>query len=276
MAALIAAFTAAAAVVLAFAPAGVSPRGASRSLLDRVARALAAADVDADARAAVTGWVCSGAATAVAAALLLGPLVGAVSLACAVGAPAGWLHGNRDRAQRRADEALPELLEAAAASVRAGDSLRTALLAAATTTNGRAADELRDELLLADRRTAVAVSRWAQRWPSANVRLTAAAVAVAMEVGGAAARSLDAVAATIRERQAIAHDVRVLSTQARVSAFVLGIAPIVFGALAGAIDPSTATFLVATTPGHVCLVVGLALDAAGLLWMQRLTAAVQR
>jgi tight adherence protein B len=276
MARVIAPVAAAAAVLLTFAPADVTSRRARRSLCDRVARALAAADVDVDARQAVVAWAAGVAVTTLVAGLVLGPLPGGFAFICVAVAPAAWLHANRDRAQRHADLALPALLEAAAASVRAGDSLRTALLAAATATSGHAADDLRDELLLSDRRTAVAVARWEQRWPTANFGLAAAAVSVAIEVGGAAARSLDAVAATIRDRHAIAHDVRVLSTQARVSAFVLGVAPVAFGALAGAIDPSTATFLLASTPGHLCRVVGLALDGIGLLWMQRLTAAVQR
>ena len=276
MAGVIAAVAAAAAVLLAFAPADAVPRGRRQSLADRLGRALEGADIDVEARRLALPWVASAVVLALAAAVAGGPLVGAVVLGAMGGAPAAWLHANRDRSRRRADSCLPPLLEAAAAGVRAGESLRTALMAAAASTEGRAAGDLRRELSLPDRRTGAAVLRWEQRWPTANVALAAAAVAVAIEVGGAAARSLDAVAATIRERQAIAHDVRVLSTQARVSAFVLGIAPLVFGALAGVIDPSTATFLVATTPGHLCLVTGLALDAAGLFWMHRLTDAVQR
>ena len=67
-------------------------------------------------------------------------------------------------------------------------------------------------------------------------------------------------------------EVHALATQARASAGVLGIAPVVFTALVSAIEPGTVRFLTTTPVGLLCLVAGLVLEAAGALWMGRIVA----
>ena len=65
-------------------------------------------------------------------------------------------------------------------------------------------------------------------------------------------------------------ELRALSSQARISALVIGLAPVGFGAFAAATDPRTSEFLLHTPAGLILLVTGLALDGVGWLWMQRL------
>ena len=102
------------------------------------------------------------------------------------------------------------------------------------------------------------------------MRLGVAALCLGAETGGAQARAVDGVAATVRERLAVAAELRALSSQARISALVIGLAPIGFGAFAAATDPRTAQFMLHTPAGLALLVGGLILDALGWLWMQRL------
>ena len=78
-------------------------------------------------------------------------------------------------------------------------------------------------------------------------------------------------AATLRDNLAITAEVRAQAAQAQASALVIGLAPIGFTALACVADHRTATFLFETPAGLACLVVGLALDAAGAIWMSRIT-----
>jgi tight adherence protein B len=185
---------------------------------------------------------------------------------------------SRRRQVALADRALPDALEVAARALRSGASLRGAIQEAAAIAPGLLGLELGTVVADAEHGALLAegLDRWAAARPSPDVRLAAAALALATETGGAAARTLDGVAATLRERRAVYGEVRALATQARVSAAVLGAAPVAFAAVAGSIDPRTTGFLTGTAAGRVCLATGVALDGLGVAWMQRLTRAVAR
>jgi len=98
----------------------------------------------------------------------------------------------------------------------------------------------------------------------------AAALSLASETGGTAARAVDGVAATLRERIEVADEVRALGAQARLSAVVIAVAPIGFGLVAAATDPRTLSFLVSTPVGFACLVAGITLDLLAYAWMRRI------
>ena len=115
-----------------------------------------------------------------------------------------------------------------------------------------------------------ALEALAARRPRPGVRLAVAALCLGVDTGGAQARAVDGVAATMRERLAVEAEVRALSSQARMSALVIGLAPLGFGAFAAATDPRTSEFLLHTPVGLALVCVGLLLDGAGWLWMQRL------
>ena len=113
-----------------------------------------------------------------------------------------------------------------------------------------------------------------ERQPLPGVRLAVAALCLGVETGGAQARAVDGVASTLRDRLAVTAEVRALSAQARLSALIIGVAPVGFGAFAAATDPRTARFVFHTVPGLLLLATGLALDALGWLWMRRLSRVV--
>lgn len=180
------------------------------------------------------------------------------------------------RAQRTMERDLPNALDAVARSLRSGSSLRQAIDEASGSVGGVLGHDLaslrhalRDGDPLED-----ALARWAVARPLSGVRLAVAALSLGAETGGASARAVDGVAATLRTNLAIAAEVRALSSQARLSALVIALAPIAFSFLAFTTDASTAAFLLRTPLGLACLVTGLGLDAIGWLWMRRLTASV--
>jgi tight adherence protein B len=117
---------------------------------------------------------------------------------------------------------------------------------------------------------ASAAAAWATVAPTVEVRLTAAALALAAEAGGAQARAIEGVAATLRERAAARADIRAQSAQARLSALVIGVLPLAFTVWCVLTDPRIASFLFATSAGWACLLGGLGLDALGGVWMARL------
>ena len=257
------------------APMPASPTRLPRAVPPpRVAAALAEADLPVPASAAWTAWL---------AALVLGPafgvlaagpgLAGVVVVGVAAGPPL-VVRLRRGRADARLEQALPGALEAVARSLRSGASLRQAVEEAGTATGGgrvltaelaRAAAEAAQGASLVSALEGVAARR-----PLPGVRLGVAALCLGAETGGAQARAVDGVAATVRERLAVAAELRALSSQARISALVIGLAPLGFGAFAAATDPRTSQFLLHTPAGLALLVAGLVLDGLGWLWMQRL------
>jgi tight adherence protein B len=115
-----------------------------------------------------------------------------------------------------------------------------------------------------------ALEAWSARNPSRDVQLLVVALVVGLEVGGQRARVLEEVAESIRDRMALRRDADRQATQARLSAWVVALAPVGFAAAAFASNPEALRFLVATPLGWVCLVAGLGLDGLGAWWMRAL------
>ncbi len=169
------------------------------------------------------------------------------------------------------DLAVPEWLEGIARAVRGGSSVPQAVLDAAAPV-GLAAEVEQLRRQLAHGVPAPHVfAAWRTDASTHSVRLGAAALELAARGGGAMARALDSVAASLRERHAIQAEVQALSAQAQASAAVIAALPLGFAALAAAAEPAVLAFLVTTPIGAVCLVGGLLLDAAGGLWMRQIT-----
>jgi tight adherence protein B len=192
-----------------------------------------------------------------------------VPLAAAAG-PVG-LRGARGRAERRFVVALPGGLEQVAAAMRGGASVSGALEALAESDTPLAVDVRRVRartalgLGLAD-----ALAAWPEERPLPAVRAVGGALAVASTVGGRAADALDGLAASLRERLGALAEARALSAQARLSAVVVGGAPIGYLLFSAAIDPSSVDVLVTTDVGRVCLVAGLGCEGLAALWMRRI------
>lgn len=238
-----------------------------------VVDALRRADVAFDPALALRVWVAAGAATVLGALAVAGVALAALLVVLVGLGPPVAIHLGRDRADRRLEVALPDALDALARSLRSGASLRQGVLEIAAATPGVLGDDLRrvaaevgDGVALGD-----ALDAWVARRPLRGVRLTATALGLGAETGGASARAVDGLAATLRTNVAITAEVRALSSQARLSATVIALAPVGFTMLAASADPRTAHFLLRTPAGALCLVIGLGLDVAGALWMRRLS-----
>jgi tight adherence protein B len=239
----------------------------------RLPPALADAGVDADPEVVWALWWAGGGGAVLVALVLGGPMTGAVAGAIAVGGPLVVLRVWRGRGPARVESSLPVVLEAMARALRSGASMRQAVEEAAAATPGPLGEELRLVSAHAARGVPLvaAIERLAERRPLPGVRLAVAALCLGVETGGARARAVDGVAATLRDRLAVAAEVRALSAQARVSAVVIGLAPVGFGLFAAATDPRTARFLFHSATGIGLLAAGLGLDALGWLWMNRLS-----
>ncbi|MCU1345143.1 MAG: hypothetical protein JWL70_1409 [Acidimicrobiia bacterium] len=187
-------------------------------------------------------------------------------------------HGDgfrRLRAQwsaRRSDDRLAEVVERMAASLRSGRAVAVALSDARASAGARLGREL--DTVLADIAAGMsfpaALEAWGTRDGSREAQLVVVALVVGMEVGGQRARVLEEVAEAIRERHALQRDADRQATQARLSAWVVALAPVAFAVVAFLSNPAAARFLVASPPGWLCLGGGLVLDGAGAYWMRAL------
>jgi tight adherence protein B len=217
-------------------------------------------------------WMAGGAVLVAGGMAAGGPHLAIVVVVAATAGPPLALRMLRGRADQLVAAALPDSLDAVARSLRSGGSLRQSVEEAATAARGPLADDLGGvvDRLRHGVRLEESLDAWAGARPLPGVRLATSALALGAETGGASAQAIDGVAATLRINLAIAGEVRALSSQARLSALVIALAPIGFAVFAATTDSSTATFLLRTPIGLTCLVVGLGLDLAGGLWMRRL------
>jgi tight adherence protein B len=182
-------------------------------------------------------------------------------------------HATRHRRRRQRDAQLPDALDRIAAGLRAGQGMGPTIVSVAAAVPAPLGLELCALALRLGRgeRIAEALRGWAEAPASSEpVRLAAATLQLGVGAGGSVARAVDGVAATLRERQELAAEVRALATQARSSAGVLAVAPLGFTALTAMVEPAVLRFLLTTPAGLLCLLLGLGLQGLGAWWMARI------
>jgi len=167
--------------------------------------------------------------------------------------------------QSRLDESLPELVHRLARSVRAGETVRSALVDAGRAADGPLGRELGPVARSLERGSSLrdALSDWRDAAERPGIDMVVRTCVLAQESGGSAAAALDGLASTLLDGLEVRAEARALVTQATTSMWVMiGLPPL--GALVFAmIDPRVAHVLTSTTSGRLCLLVGLALDGAG-------------
>ena len=172
------------------------------------------------------------------------------------------------RGGRRARQAGPDyaaLLDAIARQVRSGSSLTSAALdeIGPGTPLSAIVDRLTDGHSLVDALAAV-VS------PDPDSALTVQALLATAHLGGPVAVTLDEAATVLRERAAARAERRAHGSQARLSARVLTVVPVVFALWSALASQRTRDVYLSTAAGAVSAVVGLTLNLAGWQWMKRI------
>jgi tight adherence protein B len=96
------------------------------------------------------------------------------------------------------------------------------------------------------------------------------AIRIQRDVGGNLAELLLTVADTLRERERLRRQVRALSAEGRLSGWILGALPVVFGTYLAVASPAYLRPLWSNPLGIGMLVVALVLLVVGGIWMSRL------
>lgn len=235
-----------------------------------IAAALTRADIDLSPEAALKWWGLAVGAAAWFALVLAPPLLVPAIAAVLIAGPVS-LRLRSHHADSAARAALPGVLDHVVAQLRAGGSVIEAVQVTAARPG-----PLRPDFARMDARLTLGASldqtleQWAVERPIAGVRGAAGALAMVTTMGGSAATALEGLVQSLRNDDAAMGEAKALSSQARISAVVVGVAPLVYLVFATATDPASSRVLVSTTAGQICLAVGLGMEVLAGFWMHAL------
>jgi Flp pilus assembly protein TadB len=202
--------------------------------------------------------------------------LGNVLVGVLLGALAGWggmrlgLTFKIDRRRAAFDEQLPNVLQLIAGSLQTGMSLAQALDAVVREDAQPAAGEF--ARALAEARLGVqidvALDGVASRVNSADLRWVIMAIRIQRETGGNLAEVLRNTVVTMRERAYLRRQVRSLSAEGRLSAYILVSLPILVGGWLFYSNPTYMQPLYTTFFGLSMLTIAVVLVIAGAFWMR--------
>ena len=168
---------------------------------------------------------------------------------------------------------LPEALDMMGRAMRAGHAFPTAL---------KMAGEEMPDALGVEFRTVFdevnfgvsmpdALMGMASRVPSTDLRYFVIAVLIQRETGGNLTDLLSSISAIIRDRLKLLGQVKVMSAEGRMSAWVLGALPFLVGGFSTLVNPDALTPLFTDPAGRKMLVASLVLMVVGMLAIRRIT-----
>ena len=196
-------------------------------------------------------------------------------LGCALGAaalPLLRLVRARDARMVRFERQLPEALDMMSRAMRAGHAFPTALKLVADEVAAPlgeefkiAFDEVNFGVSMAD-----ALGNLAQRVPSMDLQYFVVAVLIQRESGGNLTELLTSISNIVRDRQKLAGQVRVLSAEGRISAWVLCLLPFGAGGMMYAVNPETMGVLINDPVGRQLSGAALGMMAFGVLAIRKI------
>jgi tight adherence protein B len=201
-------------------------------------------------------------------------------LAALVGIVVGYAYVQRQRwtLAARVDGQLAPAMHVMASALTAGATLFQALEAAANETAAPFGTLLRAAVSRAQLTATVEESLrdLRDRIGSRDLGSVVAALAIARTTGGNIARLLRESADLLREEQRLRADARALSAQARYSAQLIGVMPVVLFVLFSAMFPSFIEPLTTTTVGLAVVGYGAASTGLGFYFIWRIATRIER
>ena len=173
----------------------------------------------------------------------------------------------------RIETQLADCIDMLVASVQAGASLQSALEVATGDTRQplrRELEEMVARLRLGDAPVDV-FELLRQRVPVETFRLFCTTLAVNWEVGGGLAQTLASVGQTIRDRMAIARQIRTLSTQGRITTMSVLFVTYFLAAMMWQSDPARMLGFLSTSVGQMLVTVVLALQGIGIAMVAKIS-----
>lgn len=200
-----------------------------------------------------------------------GPIGCALVATIAVVAPLAGLQGAAERRAKLFATQLPDILKLTASSLRAGFALLQGLEAVAKQLQEPSAGELQRVIIEArlGRPVEEALEAAAQRICNRDFTESVAAVRIQQEAGGNLASLFETLAETMLQRLQLRREIRTLTAEARLSAYVLAGLPLLIAGFLFATSPKYVLVLFHNQAGKIALLAALALQLLGFLWMFR-------
>jgi tight adherence protein B len=218
---------------------------------------------------ALTGAATVGLAVAVLSGALVSGLVGAIG---ALVASRLVVRHRAGRWTERFEDQLPDALDLLAGSLEAGTSLGQAMELVAA--DGRPPLAEVFERILADNRLGQplvdAMETAAVRVGSSEFTWCVRAVRIQQEFGASLADVLRTLGEFMRWRQELRREVRALTAEGRISAYILIALPFLVGFFLLIVNPAYLALLVTTPLGWGMTIVAAVLLTAGSLWMRKI------
>jgi tight adherence protein B len=185
------------------------------------------------------------------------------------------LEHKADKRRREFADQLPETLQLIVSTLRSGYGLLQALDAVTAQAPQPTHDELQRAMLeiRIGRDPTEALAAVAARMRSVDFEWVVAGIDINREVGGDLAQILENVAETIRERHRLEGQIRTLTAEGRISAYILVALPFVLAGILSLINPGYLSAL-KSGAGLVLIIMGVILMIVGWIWMRRLVKSV--
>lgn len=200
------------------------------------------------------------------------PIWGGVAAAVVLGVAVVLVHGIASRHKAKFENQLPDTLNLLSTSLRSGYSLLQAVEAVGSEAPeptarefGRAMNETR-----LGRSPVLALKQVADRMESLDFDWAVLAISIQREVGGNLAEVLQTAADTMLQRNRLRREMKALTAEGRVSAYVLGALPIflflfLFTSRRDYLQP-----MLDSTTGLIALGGAVLLLLAGIFWLSRI------
>lgn len=204
-------------------------------------------------------------------ALGLGPAAWAAGLA-GYGLPALWLRQRLARRLRAFETQLPDALALVAGALRSGYSFLQALAVVSREMPDPVAGEF--ARVLREHKVGVpledALTALSRRMGSADLDLAVTAVLIQRQVGGNLAEVLERIGGTLRDRLQLLGQIRTLTSQGRLSGWIISLLPPALGLVLYVMNPGHVGLLLQHPLGWVMLAMGLLMQTTGILVIRHL------
>ena len=199
-------------------------------------------------------------------------VIGVIVLIIAALVPPAVVFFLSDRRRAQFQEQLPDLLALLASTLRSGYSLMQGVEAAAQEVIEPTKREL--QRVVTEARLGMpledALHNVSVRMASRDFEWAVMAIGIQRAVGGNLAELLDTVSDTMRARDRLRRDIKSLTAEGRVSAFVLGILPIAIGLVIYTLNSDYIQALFDRTLGLIMLGAAGVLMVVGFGWMYKI------
>lgn len=184
----------------------------------------------------------------------------------------------RNRRLAQIEEQLPEALDMMKRALQVGHPFTKTLHVVAEEMGGPLGNEFGLAYVDINYGASVesALNALVERVPSISLTALVTTVAIQRESGGSLAETLDKISDTIRGRFQFQRQLKTLTAESRLSAWVLGFAPFVLFVIMYTLNPESMSKLTSTPEGHDLLIKGLVGILLGCLWMRKIIQGVSK